>query len=172
MGVWDLLYSATDKLKQNAPALTPVTNACQSSYRASCTIAGNVYKAVTVDGAEKVKDYLPDSQTQEKIKRIAKEVAFPELLRFTGIPALAQSYRILREDPPTSSVHDSKKFEHQAEELKKMQMKNEELWGEVEKIKQDNKSLRGQIVEELTKRTGSHNDSFNLLLKEKQKSRL
>ena len=85
MGAWDLLYSATDKLKQNVPALTPVTNACQSSYRASCTIASNVYKAVTVDGAEKVKDYLPDSQTQEKIKRIAKEVAVPELLRFTRI---------------------------------------------------------------------------------------
>eukprot|EP00268_Persea_americana_P054707 TRINITY_DN6293_c0_g1_i1.p1 TRINITY_DN6293_c0_g1~~TRINITY_DN6293_c0_g1_i1.p1 ORF type:complete len:163 (-),score=26.81 TRINITY_DN6293_c0_g1_i1:642-1130(-) len=161
-----------DKLKQNAPDLTSFTKACQSSYRATCTVASNVYKAVTVDGGEKVKEYVPDSQTQEKIKRIVKEVAFPELLRFTGIRALAQSYRILREDPPTSSVHDSKKFEHQAEELKKMQMKNEELWEEVEKIKQDNKSLRGQIVEERTKRTGSHNDSFNLQLKEKQKSRL
>ncbi|KAJ8627853.1 hypothetical protein MRB53_021160 [Persea americana] len=149
MGVRDLLYSATDKLKQNVPALTPVTNACQSSYRASCTIASSVYKAVTVDGAEKVKDYLPDSQAQEKIKRIAKEVAVPELLRFTRIRGLVQSYRILR-DPLSSSVHAIKKFEHQAEELKLIQKEYGELRKlreEVEKIKHDNKILKEPVMD-------------------------
>ncbi|XXG69184.1 hypothetical protein AAC387_Pa06g2117 [Persea americana] len=57
-----------DKLKQNPPDLTSFTKACQSSYRATCTVASNVYKAVTVDGGEKVKEYVPDSQTQEKTK--------------------------------------------------------------------------------------------------------
>eukprot|EP00268_Persea_americana_P054708 TRINITY_DN6293_c0_g1_i2.p3 TRINITY_DN6293_c0_g1~~TRINITY_DN6293_c0_g1_i2.p3 ORF type:complete len:103 (-),score=14.93 TRINITY_DN6293_c0_g1_i2:876-1184(-) len=92
MGIWDLLYSATDKLKQNVPDLTPVTNACQNSYRVSGTVASNVYKAITVDGVEKVKDYLPGPQSQEKIKRIAKEVAVPEMLRFTGIPGPVFSF--------------------------------------------------------------------------------
>ncbi|XXG69194.1 hypothetical protein AAC387_Pa06g2122 [Persea americana] len=168
MGIWDLLYSATDKLKQNSPDLTPVTNACRNSYRASGTVASNVYKAITVDGVEKVKDYLPGPQSQEKIKRIAKEVAVPELLRFTGIPGLAESYWILREDPLSSSVHDSKKFEHQAKELKKMQTRNEELWEEVEKIKQDNKILQQHILGDRSKKE-SLNDSFHLQFEEMQK---
>eukprot|EP00268_Persea_americana_P054712 TRINITY_DN6293_c0_g1_i7.p1 TRINITY_DN6293_c0_g1~~TRINITY_DN6293_c0_g1_i7.p1 ORF type:complete len:218 (-),score=52.35 TRINITY_DN6293_c0_g1_i7:511-1164(-) len=169
MGIWDLLYSATDKLKQNVPDLTPVTNACQNSYRVSGTVASNVYKAITVDGVEKVKDYLPGPQSQEKIKRIAKEVAVPEMLRFTGIPGLAKSYRILlREDPLSSSVHDSKKFEQQAKELKEMQMKNEELWEEFQKIKQDNKILREHILGDRIKKE-SLNDSFHLQFEEIQK---
>ncbi|RWR88413.1 hypothetical protein CKAN_01742200 [Cinnamomum micranthum f. kanehirae] len=168
MGIWDLLYSATDRLKQNAPDLTPVTNVCRNSYRASGTVASNVYQAITVGGVEKVKDYLPGPQSQEKIKRIANEVAVPEMLRFTGIPGLVQSYRILREDPLSSSVHDSKKFEHQAKKLEEMQTKNEELWEELEKIKQDNKILREHILGNRINKVPL-NDSFHLQFEEIQK---
>eukprot|EP00268_Persea_americana_P000762 TRINITY_DN10238_c0_g1_i5.p1 TRINITY_DN10238_c0_g1~~TRINITY_DN10238_c0_g1_i5.p1 ORF type:complete len:181 (-),score=39.52 TRINITY_DN10238_c0_g1_i5:186-668(-) len=152
-----------DKVKQNGPApdLTPVTNAFRNSYRANGAVASNVYKAITVDGVEKVKDYLPGPQSQEKIKRIANEVAVPEMLRLSGIPVLARCYRIWREDTFSCSGHDSKKFEQQAKELKEMQTKNEELWEEHEKIKQDYKILREQILGDRIKKE-SLSDSFHL----------
>lgn len=95
MGVWDLINSATDKLKQNAPDLTPVKDACWTSYGYSCTAVSKINKnaphltpvksvcgtfydyscvavskihnAVRVDGLRNLYGYWPDDETRAKI---------------------------------------------------------------------------------------------------------
>ncbi|XP_059661554.1 uncharacterized protein LOC132307731 isoform X2 [Cornus florida] len=69
MGVSDFMYSSTDYLKRNAPDLTPVKDACRSSYGYGCTAVNAV--RCNVDTVIK---YYPDGEAQAKFVRIGTKI--------------------------------------------------------------------------------------------------
>ncbi|XP_058073209.1 uncharacterized protein LOC131221917 [Magnolia sinica] len=151
MGFWDLLYWTNDKIKQNAPDMTAVTNACRSSCDLGYAAVKKVDNVVRVDGAQKVKEYLPDPQAREKIGRIATKVAkygadaaVSETLK--GVTGGVQIYRIVRDglmDRPPSD-HGSEKS-NSKEMMEEMQKKMDKIQEEISNINYHNRILLKRI---------------------------
>eukprot|EP00262_Sarcandra_glabra_P007399 TRINITY_DN20176_c0_g1_i1.p1 TRINITY_DN20176_c0_g1~~TRINITY_DN20176_c0_g1_i1.p1 ORF type:complete len:203 (+),score=28.41 TRINITY_DN20176_c0_g1_i1:142-750(+) len=149
MGFWDVWYSTTNKLKINGPDLrTPVTNVCRRSYDLTWAAVSKVDDVVRINGAQKLKEHLPDSEGQEKIGRILKKIgkyaadaAVNESLK--GVTGGVQIYKIVRDglkdQPGSHTVHDSKK------ELKEMQQKIEKMQEELNNISSHNKILLERV---------------------------
>ncbi|KAA8523839.1 hypothetical protein F0562_010262 [Nyssa sinensis] len=75
MGIWDFINPTTDALKRNAPDLTPVKDACLSSYSYSRTAVTKVNNAVMDKFIHGLNQHLPDDEGRDKIGRFSKNLA-------------------------------------------------------------------------------------------------
>ncbi|KAK3010941.1 hypothetical protein RJ639_011837 [Escallonia herrerae] len=73
MGLWDYINSTTESVKQNAPDLTSVKDACRASYSYSQAAVAKIDNTVRVNGFEKVGTYLSDAENRAKVGRFAKK---------------------------------------------------------------------------------------------------
>ncbi|XP_010268817.1 PREDICTED: uncharacterized protein LOC104605668 [Nelumbo nucifera] len=123
MGFWDTVYLVTGKIKRNGPDLTPATNACRTSYDAASATVQKIDKTVRVEGVQKLKDNLSDSEGREKIGRslmnLAESPAGEEASKLVpGGPLIYKIWRWFKDEPPSLSGSDEKKSENSTEEMK------------------------------------------------------
>lgn len=122
MGVWEWIYTATDFVKQNAPDVTPVTEACRKGY--------DVGRAATnqVDGAVRTKArdlhvYFSDDQVRATVARIATNVSKNGALYlaryYGGGPVIDVVRRSLRDEKVDSQKGSIQELEARVAKLEK-----------------------------------------------------
>ncbi|KAL2496077.1 uncharacterized protein Fot_39834 [Forsythia ovata] len=72
MGIRDFFNSTTE---QNAPNITPVKNACRTSYYYGSAAFIKIDNAVRVNGLQRLKQWLPYDETKSKIGTFAAKFA-------------------------------------------------------------------------------------------------
>ncbi|KAF8391404.1 hypothetical protein HHK36_023708 [Tetracentron sinense] len=133
MGLWDVMYSTADTIKQNAPDLTPVKKACRSSYDLSWSAVSKI-NAARVYGIQKLSQYSPDAQGWDRIRTVStnilKNTAHYGLQEGTkSVPGGYPVYKIISQSLGGTKSENPKKEESEKlkEEVKFMQAKMDKM---------------------------------------------
>ncbi|KAK9133872.1 hypothetical protein Scep_013400 [Stephania cephalantha] len=136
MGIKDVLSSASDAVKNNSPDLiTPIGNACWSSYNMGCSALKSVN-----NGAQKLSGFVKDPESREKIGWcVAHPLAREGLKLIPGVSYAVGLAEATIKHHHRGVVSNGKKVEFLVEqmnrEIKEMQAENKQLKAEVESIK-------------------------------------
>ncbi|KAL2476141.1 Uncharacterized protein Adt_36877 [Abeliophyllum distichum] len=90
MGIRDFFNSTTETVKRNTPDVTPVKNACRTSYNYGSAALTKIDNVVRVNGLQMLNQWLPDDETKSKIGTFAAKLATN-----AGLYALQEGYKLV-----------------------------------------------------------------------------
>ncbi|KAL2496075.1 uncharacterized protein Fot_39832 [Forsythia ovata] len=90
MGIRDFFNSTTQTVKRNTPDVTPVKDACRTSYDYGSAAFTKIDNVVRVNSLQSLNQRLPDDETKSKIGTFAAKLA-----KNAALYALHEGYKLV-----------------------------------------------------------------------------